>query len=695
MRTWLVLKLLEVLPKIHPEVYGKVTTNWEVISHLEALDCGGQRDYKCDGASVYNELPAVNADDAQESARGPAGASSFDDYELADMGSSGVNGRVDTAGAEEIAKRAIAQMARAGGHVTSDTIAETLLNEKPIAWPSSRGNPRPVQWPKTSKDPIREDSLYYLIGAFPLRFMNTHADLNVRRYPFACHPTFRYVALNMTFRHHAWNRAIIFANRQLPAGISVNTIKEQASRLRSYPFHLHRCPHLHHHCARRLHPCHLQCLYRLRSLHPRCDQHHRCQPYHATEQFLRCTVQVAAGNDYTINKIFARAGQMKSTAGYWMAERTKWYNLILYWQHYFKQIPSVFLTVSEPELHDPSLHKLLDQILPAQKRYYGVEPPPANDKLQRKLAVTENLHLVSWFFVQKMRSLHHRILYPQWKMLCGADGRKVTPSKTRMSEYVCGTTGLPRIEVGPVPAVGGHGGRYEFADRRMMTHLHELLMLPNAPDMHQKLAAIHDPKGAEARAIVEWVAESLGLTAFHPIHSKEGWPESEGTLPQQEKSRAGLAALRQRFGDLKSQTERRSSEGAILNYCMRDVKNRAGEVIRQRCRMRADLKAEFCCRCARCMPDAQEWRCEACDDECDANECRGAACQTSVWMLPDTFRFELRVCRRHPRLQVPPRTLALHPHLHLIPPLRHTTQSLPPHQLVVLAVSASTLRPCS
>ena len=81
-----------------------------------------------------------------------------------------------------------------------------------------------------------------------------------------------------------------------------------------------------------------------------------------------------------------------------------------------------------------------------------------------------------------------------------------------MSEYVCGTTGLPRIEVGPVPAVGGHGGRYEFADRRMMTHLHELLMLPNAPDMHQKLAAIHDPKGAEARAIVEW----------------SGWPRASG-----------------------------------------------------------------------------------------------------------------------------------------------------------------------
>jgi hypothetical protein len=104
-------------------------------------------------------------------------------------------------------------------------------------------------WPKTDKDPVREDTLYYLVGAFPLRFMNTRADLNAarsipvtmeayfegllyywdgERYPFASHPTFRYVALNMTFRHHAWNRAIVFANRQLPANITVAAIQEQA-----------------------------------------------------------------------------------------------------------------------------------------------------------------------------------------------------------------------------------------------------------------------------------------------------------------------------------------------------------------------------------------------------------------------------------------------------------------------------------
>ena len=176
------------------------------------------------------------------------GACGFNDYEMADMGSSGVNGRIDTAGASEIAERAVKQMAKTGGHVTSDTIAETLVQETPIAWPSSKGDPRPVQWPKASKEPVPENTMYYLVGAFPLRFMNTHADLNANRrikvtmeeyfegllyywdgerYPFACHPTFRYVALNMTFRHHAWNRAVVFANRQLPANISVATIQEQ------------------------------------------------------------------------------------------------------------------------------------------------------------------------------------------------------------------------------------------------------------------------------------------------------------------------------------------------------------------------------------------------------------------------------------------------------------------------------------
>ena len=170
---------------------------------------------------------------------------------MADMGSSGVNARIDTAGAKTIAERAVEQMAKSGGRITSDTIAETLVNEKPIAWPSSRGDPRPMQWPKTAKEPVREDTPYYLIGAFPLRFMNSRADWNLthdihvtmeayfegllyywdgERYPFACHPTFRYVTLNMTFRHHAWNRALVFANRQLPANITVATIQEQARR---------------------------------------------------------------------------------------------------------------------------------------------------------------------------------------------------------------------------------------------------------------------------------------------------------------------------------------------------------------------------------------------------------------------------------------------------------------------------------
>ena len=231
-----------------------------------------------------------------------------------------------------------------------------------------------------------------------------------------------------------------------------------------------------------------------------------------------------------------------------------------------------------------------------------------------------------------------------------------------MDEFVDAQTGWPHVEQRPVPAIGGHGGRYEFADRRMMTHLHELLMLPNAPSMEQKFAAIVDPRGADARAIVEWVAMNLGLTAIHPASGKDGWPAPEGTQSTEDKSKAGLAALRQRFGDLGSARERRASEVGMLNYCMlhgpcdnycmRDVKNRAGEVIGQRCRMRAELKEEYCCSCSRCMPVKGQWRCDACNNECDGENCKDSACCTTVWMLPGTFRFELRICRRHARLQV-------------------------------------------
>ena len=224
-RTWMVLSLLRALKRIHPELYDDDAHPWVIdsveLGKYEAIGCGDRNDRAHPGCGIYRELLNTNSielDDNQaiESSLGPAGTSNFNDYEMADMGSSGVNGRTNTAGASEIAKRAVEQMSKTGGRLTSDTIAETLAAQEPIAWPSTRGQPE------------NEKTLYFLVGAFPLRFMNTRADLNYsrahhvtmeqyfdgllyywdgERYPFACHPTFRYVALNMTFRHHAWNKA--------------------------------------------------------------------------------------------------------------------------------------------------------------------------------------------------------------------------------------------------------------------------------------------------------------------------------------------------------------------------------------------------------------------------------------------------------------------------------------------------------
>ena len=209
-------------------------------------------------------------------------------------------------------------------------------------------------------------------------------------------------------------------------------------------------------------------------------------------------------------------------------------------------------------------------------------------------------------------------------------------------------------------------------------------MLPDAPDSGVKLKAIFEcgtdcaPEDApNARYIVAWVAEKLGLTAIHAARCKEEWPGPEGSLDEADKKQAGYAALRRRFQDL-APASRREDESAILsysmlhgpcdNYCLRDV-IRGGLVVGQRCRMHAELKAEHCCRCPRCVPASAadgEMRCEPCDDSCppaqpaQTHSCK--SCATLVWMLPGTFRFELRVCRRHPRLQV---------HLHALSAAHH------------------------
>ena len=53
-----------------------------------------------------------------------------------------------------------------------------------------------------------------------------------------------------------------------------------------------------------------------------------------------------------------------------------------------------------------------------------------------------------------------------------------------------------------------------------MPHVHELLMLPDSPNLDTKLEAIMNPSGDAAREIIEWVAERLQLTAIHPTHDR-------------------------------------------------------------------------------------------------------------------------------------------------------------------------------
>ena len=118
--------------------------------------------------------------------------------------------------------------------------------------------------------------------------------------------------------------------------------------------------------------------------------------------------QLQNENDFTINKLNARAGQMKGTAGYWMAEKSKANCWVLNGVVEEESLPHIFLTTSEPELHDPVLHRLLNAI--------SLDPTgelsAPTDLDQRKLRVRDNLHVVTEFFTNKMRQLHHHLLYP-------------------------------------------------------------------------------------------------------------------------------------------------------------------------------------------------------------------------------------------------------------------------------------------
>ena len=101
--------------------------------------------------------------------------------------------------------------------------------------------------------------------------------------------------------------------------------------------------------------------------------------------------QLENENDFTINALNARAGQMKGTAGYWLAQKSQANCWVLNGVVEHSSLPHIFMTTTEPELHDPVLHRLLDSINldPSEKQ------PASTDLDQRKLRVRDNLHVVT------------------------------------------------------------------------------------------------------------------------------------------------------------------------------------------------------------------------------------------------------------------------------------------------------------
>ena len=101
--------------------------------------------------------------------------------------------------------------------------------------------------------------------------------------------------------------------------------------------------------------------------------------------------QLENDNDFTINAHNARAGQMKGTAGYWLAQKSKANCWVLDGVVEHSSLPHIFMTTSEPELHDPVLHRLLNQISldPSE------ELSTLTDLEQRKLRARDNLHVVT------------------------------------------------------------------------------------------------------------------------------------------------------------------------------------------------------------------------------------------------------------------------------------------------------------
>ena len=378
-----------------------------------------------------------------------------------------------------------------------------------------------------------------------------------------------------------------------------------------------------------------------------------------------------------------RAADIKGTALHVIAQRSKVCNWVLNGLVEFSLLPHIFLTTSEAELHDPFLHRLLDKALPSQQevdngtfgsytsqicKYVGTDPPPPDELRRRKLAVRDNLHLVTDFYVRKTRLLHHFVLEPMFD-------------------------------------VDSYAARTEFAQRRTMSHTHELLRLrdrptrkaasfgnsggapaldpstrPKVPTMQMCFDAMKDPTGNEARGIVAFAAW-MGLSAIHPSQSRADWPEDYGgAVPDATVKSAGNAALRRTFTSLNSAADRKADEIRLANrclchacgtYCLRPaISKRTGKPVldengqaKMVCRFRPEEKQKHSCDCPHCsanlaarleVVDNTCAACDPCECDCGTSDC---GCKTIVWQLPLTFRFELRYSRNLGRLQVHVRPL--------------------------------------
>ena len=209
------------------------------------------------------------------------------------------------------------------------------------------------------------------------------------------------------------------------------------------------------------------------------------------------------------------------------------------------------------------------------------------------------------------------------------------------------------------------------------------------PSAFECFEAMKNPRGKEARRIIAFVAK-LGLTAIHPQRSREHWPEEDGgKLDKEEIANAGNAALGRLFSDCKGAAARRDDETHLSNrclchacgtYCLRPVlSKRTGKPLldasgkpRTQCRFRPELKQQHACTCPECDVDLEACL-QICDEQralqrpdcsCSPLQCgcceeapEACGCETIVWQLPGTFRFELRIARNHTRLQVGVRAL--------------------------------------